>query len=113
MLRHNFHAVLFSEIFDESRVPEFTCNPKILACSHKGIGLAAFGSGGNSRRVKVVLLAAGNRDQTAVTNEAVFPCNRVVCDDGVAPGGKAPSTRAECLIQNPSVLDFWEVDNSI
>lgn len=53
------------EFLDEARIPKFTGDSEILAAAHQGVGLAAFCGGWNAVGVKVLLLAAGDRNQSA------------------------------------------------
>jgi hypothetical protein len=47
------------------KLPEFTCNAQVFTASHKSITFAGFGSGRNTRWVKVFLFSAGNSYQSA------------------------------------------------
>lgn len=61
---NHLFAHVSHEALDESWVPEFGCHAQVLAAAHQGVGLAAFGGGGDAVRVEVGLFAAGYADQT-------------------------------------------------
>ena len=54
------------EVADESWIPQLTRNTQVLTAAHQGIGLAPLSSGGNTVRLKVLLLAARYRDKSIV-----------------------------------------------
>lgn len=62
------------EALDESRVPEFGGDTQILAAAHQGVGLAAFGCGGDAIRVEIGLFATGYADETIFVTSANDSC---------------------------------------
>jgi hypothetical protein len=60
MFRIHLHAILFFEFADESWIPQFTGDPKVLATTHQSIAFTGLGCCRNSRGVEVLLLTAGD-----------------------------------------------------
>ena len=48
-----------------------------------------------------------------MTNESIFSCDRLGGDDALAAWYEAPCSRPESLIQDTSVFNFGQVENSI
>jgi len=64
VLHPYFPDVLFLEFPDEDWVPELACNAQIFTAAEEGVGFAAFGCGGDAIGGEVVLLAAGDGDES-------------------------------------------------
>lgn len=64
MLYPNLFRMVCNEFADPARVPKLTRNSKIFAAAHEGVGLATFDGSRNAFGRKIILLAAGDRNQS-------------------------------------------------
>jgi hypothetical protein len=47
------------------------------------------------------------------TNQSILPADYLWTDIRFATRSQAPTTRTESLVQNPAILDFWEVNHAV
>lgn len=52
-------------------------------------------------------------DSLSSSNKSVFSGNELSCDDGLTTGHKTPTSRTKGFVQNSSVLDLGQVDDSV
>ena len=64
VLDEDLPGMVLDEPLYEARIPQFTGDAEVLTATHHGVGLAALGSGGNPVGGEIVLLAAGNGDES-------------------------------------------------
>lgn len=64
MLDEDLPGMVLHEFLCKARIPQFAGDAEVLTATHHGVGLAALGSGGNPVGAEIVLLAAGNGDES-------------------------------------------------
>jgi hypothetical protein len=47
------------------------------------------------------------------TNQSILPADYLWTNIRLAPRSQAPTTRTESPVQNPAILDFWEVNHAV
>lgn len=137
MFHKDLPRVLSLELADPARIPQFAGNAQILTAPDKRVGATSLRRGGDAVGREVVLFAAGDGDQTipsvstwktkekrklmvggggavpSMTNQSVFPRHRLRGDNALTPRNQSPAPRSKRPIQNPSVLDFRQIQDPI
>lgn len=93
--------------------PEFARDPEILAAPHEGVALAALGRGRDTGGAKVLLLPSRDRDESTETHESVLPRDDLCPDVGRSSWCQPPASRPKGLVQDPSIFDLGEVDETV
>jgi len=99
VLDKQFADVSLHEAADEARVPELRSDSEVFAAAHQGVGFAAFGRSRDAVGVEVLLLAAGERDETGIEVLVVLLyCHVAIYAEWIALSYRPPQTRPYSLV---------------